>query len=60
MGASTLILFICCLLFSGFNFYMNLRPLAYRWLKLLTFVFGVGGLLAAFFLLVMLFVQYLK
>jgi len=59
MNISTLILFASCLLFSGFNFFVNLKLRA-GWFKVFTFVCGVIGLLGAAYLLGTSFLGYIK
>jgi|WetSurSiteA1Bulk_404760.scaffolds.fasta_scaffold02782_7 hypothetical protein len=60
MDISTAILFIACLLFSGFSLFVNMKATRDLWLKLITLLFGLLGLLGAGYLLVVSFINYIK
>ena len=59
MNTSILILFVACLLFSGFSFLVNSKVRYDQWLKILTVLFGLLGLLGAGYLLVISFISYI-
>jgi hypothetical protein len=60
MDTSTITLFIACLLFSGFSFFVNTKVTRGSWLRLITLLFGLIGLLGAGYLLVISFMNYIR
>jgi hypothetical protein len=59
MDIATATLFVCCLLFSGFSFLVNMRS-RHGWLKLLTLILGLVSLTGAAALLLNSFIHYIK
>jgi len=59
MDTSTLILFVCCLLFSGFNLFINMK-IGPGFSKFATYALILIGDVAAFYILVGSFLEYIK
>ena len=55
METETFLLFLACLLFSGFSFYWNTKTREH-WLEIITIVFGVVGLVASAYILINSFI----
>ena len=60
MDTFTITLFIACILFSGFNMYINMKVTRDAWLKILTLLLGLGGLLCAGYILGVSFMNYCR
>jgi len=60
MDISTIALYLYLLLFSGFSFFVNSKATRDPWLKVLTLVLGLVGLFGAGYLLLILFIDYIK
>lgn len=56
MNIQTVILFLACLLFSGFNFVLNAHVTNTEWLKKVTIIWGLASLFGAAILLVAWFI----
>ena len=58
MATSTIMLFLACLMFSGFSMYINVQINRDAWLKMLTLLLGLAGLICAGYVLGVSFVNY--
>jgi hypothetical protein len=60
MTISEFTLFIACLLFSGFSFYVNTKVHDQLWLKVTTLLYGVLGMVAAIIVLTAVFMRHIQ